>query len=105
MLHRSLGARRGILEAIEGLTSVAVARKEAEQAARLLGAAAALWEALGAGAPSRAHAEAVADAGARAGLPRDALAAAHAEGRAMSLEQAVAYALGMGDGGCVMRDA
>ena len=47
-LCRELGDKHGLAECLEGLAGVAVAQQHLERAARLLGAAAALREAIGA---------------------------------------------------------
>jgi hypothetical protein len=76
---------------LEGFAHVAGAEGDAERAARLFGAAEALREALGAPLPpvERAHYDRSV-AATRAALGEEAFAAAWAEGRALSLEQAIA---------------
>jgi tetratricopeptide (TPR) repeat protein len=85
----------GVAVALDGLAAVAGARNDPHRAARLWGAAesireaakTALWPTI---RPD--HERHLATA--RAALPPEAFAAAWAEGRAMTQEQAVAYALG-----------
>jgi predicted ATPase/class 3 adenylate cyclase len=92
-LSQPLGDRLGIAESMEGLAAVAIAEGQAERAVRLLGAAEALREA--AHTPIRP-----ADLAEHRGIVAAAQAAVReqtfqrlwAEGRAMSLEQAVASA-------------
>jgi predicted ATPase/class 3 adenylate cyclase len=100
LAYESLAAARkldymiGIVHACEVLAGVAVAKGRAKEAARLMGSAERVREAHGAGVPSflRVHRDrAVADA--RAALGEEVFAAAWEAGRAMSLEDAVAYAL------------
>jgi hypothetical protein len=93
-VSRQLGRRQGVALSLVGLAAVAAAQRCAEPAARLLGAADALRDAIGF----------VLDAGDRATYNRAVAAAsaalgavtcttAWASGRAMPLEQAIAYAL------------
>jgi hypothetical protein len=79
---------------LEGLAKVAGAEEAAARAARLLGAAEALREAIGAPLPpvERADYDRSVDT-VRAGLSEEAFAAAWSEGRLMALEQALVYAL------------
>jgi predicted ATPase/class 3 adenylate cyclase len=90
-----LGAREGSAWGLEGLAGVAAGLNQPERAARLFAAAEAVREAIG--APADAG---VCDlyvplkAAARDALGEETFAAAWAEGRAMSLAQAVEYALG-----------
>jgi non-specific serine/threonine protein kinase len=84
----------GIGRCLDGLGWVASAQGQPVRAARLFGAAEALHERVGAAPhlPWRTeHERHVGSAWSR--LPEDAFAAAWAEGRALSLERAVAYAL------------
>lgn len=92
-LWKALGERRNIAECLEALAGLAAARMQVEQAARLWGAAEALREAVGAPLspverPQHerhlAKAQSTGDAG--------AFAAAWAEGRSMSLDDAVEHA-------------
>ena len=97
--------------ALEGLASVAAAAGQAEQATRLFGAAAALFEAVGAAIPSpwadpANFASSVARL--RAELGEAPFAAAWEAGRALSLEAAAAEALAVGterEGGTGLRAA
>jgi non-specific serine/threonine protein kinase len=92
-----LGDRGNIAYILEGLGIVAGARGEAERAARLLGASEALRSAIGLRGltyyrPDRALYERI-EAGARSTLEEAAFEAAAQEGRAMSPERAIEYAL------------
>ncbi len=90
-LCRELGDRRGIGHALEGLGQVAVVRQEWDVAARLLGAAAAVWDATGhAPDPYEQAMHAGAADAARAALGAEAYDAAWAEGRALPLERLLA---------------
>jgi hypothetical protein len=92
-----MGDRPNIAYILEGLGVVAGLRGAAHRAARLLGAADGLIEAVGVRGhtyylPYRTRYEhAIAAASARLGAP--AFEAARAEGRRMTVEQAIAYAL------------
>jgi non-specific serine/threonine protein kinase len=90
------GDLRTILDALAGLATVAVAWGAPEHAARLLGAAEALREAIGTmillPADRESHERTV--AAARAELSEAAFAAAWAAGQALPLEAAIADALG-----------
>jgi hypothetical protein len=89
-----LGDARSIPLCLDGLAWVACAEGRVERAARLLGAEEALRERVGAIVPAVIQAEHDrAAATVRASLPEPALAALWQEGRAMTLPQAVAYAL------------
>jgi hypothetical protein len=93
MLFRELGEKLGIVQALERLGSVAAASAPI-RAARLLGAATNVRETIGAPLPAYERAEhdaAVDDV--RALLDRAVFSAAWAEGRAMTLERAIEYAL------------
>jgi predicted ATPase/class 3 adenylate cyclase len=94
-IFRQLGDQRGIALALDGLAALAAAHQgQPERAARLSGAAEALREAVG--APLSPHERAEYHrhvAATRAALGEEAFAAAWEAGRALSLEQAVAYAL------------
>jgi hypothetical protein len=85
-----------------GLAAVAVTRRQqpegAERAARLLGAAAAQFEAMGAAMwpPDRLEHERTV-AAVRSALSDEVVAAAWAEGQAMPLEQVITYALDADD--------
>ncbi|MGH2593930.1 MAG: ATP-binding protein, partial [Anaerolineae bacterium] len=96
IIRKKMGAKRGIAESLEGFASVIVAgtAEQLDRAARLFGAAQGIRETIGAPVPPIERADydrSVADA--RAQLGEAAFASVWAEGRAMALEQAVAYAL------------
>jgi hypothetical protein len=82
--------------ALGGLAGAAVLAANYERAARLFGATAAMREVSGTGEAARSFRGAYErdEAEARATLGEEAFAVAWAAGRAMSLEQAVAFALG-----------
>jgi predicted ATPase/DNA-binding SARP family transcriptional activator len=86
--------RPGVAQSLDGLAAVASARGEPERAARLLGAAAALREAIGLTPPpaERAEHERTLDA-VRAAIDPRAFAIAWAAGRALPIEQTVDEAL------------
>jgi tetratricopeptide (TPR) repeat protein len=91
VIRHELGDRVGVAECLEGLADAA---GQTERAARLLGAAQALRDALGAPvapAVESGHQDDV--AAVRTALGKEAFAAAWAEGQSMALEQAVQYAL------------
>ena len=93
-LSRDLGDKRNIVWGLEGLARLAAAQNYLERAGRLLGAAEAIRGAIGFDLqPSmRAeHEESVATV--RAGIGEEEIAAEWAEGRKMTLERAVEYAL------------
>jgi predicted ATPase/class 3 adenylate cyclase len=93
-LRRELGDRPETARTLEGVAGVAMAHERPERAARLFGAADALREAVGVPAPpSRRARNERALRTVRAALADGAFAAAWAEGRVMTLEQAIAYAL------------
>ena len=95
-LREELRDRDGIAACLRGLACLAGRRGEAERAARLFGAAEALWQAVGLVRPRDAGEERLlAETRSRLGEP--AFAAAWGAGRAMSLEQAVEYALAGGE--------
>ena len=93
-LKHALGARRQIAITLEDLAGVAGAEGRGERAASLLGAASAVRETIGTPqiVPERLATE-QAVAAARAALGEEAWAAAFTAGRALSLEQAIIYAL------------
>ncbi len=94
-LCQELGNRWTIQECLDGLAEAAAGRGYYDRAARLLGAAEALREALGRDRSAFEHSAHVQRmASTRAGSGDAAFAAAWAEGRAMTLEQAIDYALG-----------
>jgi tetratricopeptide (TPR) repeat protein len=93
-LDRDLGHKRGIACSLDGLAGVAGRRHEWERAARLAGAAAALREEMG--YESERADRAFRDrycAEVRAALGERAFESAMAEGRAMTLEEAVRLAV------------
>jgi predicted ATPase/Tfp pilus assembly protein PilF len=95
-LYQQLGDKLGIAECLEGLAGVASLQALLEQGARLLGAAEALRAAIGAPLPPASRGEYErAIATVRVGLGREAFAGALAQGRAMNLQQAVMYAMGL----------
>jgi ATP/maltotriose-dependent transcriptional regulator MalT len=92
---RELADPRRIANTLEYLVNVVAAAGQGEQAARLLGTATAVREAIGVPRPSVERAmteQEVAEA--RRALGEEAWAAAFAAGRAMTLEEAIAEALG-----------
>jgi predicted ATPase/DNA-binding SARP family transcriptional activator len=90
-LSRELDSKPGIAANLEQLAAVAGSRSQPERAARLFGAAQALREASGAALPPDEYQRTLAAAQAR--LDEASWVAAWAEGQAMTLEQAIAYAL------------
>jgi tetratricopeptide (TPR) repeat protein len=93
-IYRELGIKQGIAPNLEGLAALAVAQGQSERAARLYGAAEGLREAIGAPLPPAKRAEHDRSVAAvRTALGEQEFAAAWAEGRTMSIEQAVTYAL------------
>jgi predicted ATPase/class 3 adenylate cyclase len=94
LLRQELGDRSGPAFSLVGLGMVAVHQNDYERAARLFGAAEAGREAVGIPLPVSGRAsyeKAVATL--RANLDREAFETAWAQGRAMRLEQAIAFAL------------
>ena len=90
---RELGDRRGIAESLEMFAALAVAQQP-ERAARLFGAAEALREAIRAPRPVIDRADYERQVAATcAALGEEAFGAAWAEGRALSLEEAIQNAL------------
>jgi hypothetical protein len=97
---RESGDQQRIAEALVGMAGCAAAQGQPLRALRLAGAGAAL-RARDGHPLSADEQEALTSrlAPAREALPDDAQAAAWAEGQALSLEEAIAYALeGLGDG-------
>jgi hypothetical protein len=89
-----LGDKHNFLTGLEGLAALAAAQAQPERAARLFGTAEGLREAMGAPLPPAERAEHDRSVAAvRTTLGEEAFAAAWAEGRAMSRDQAVAFAL------------
>jgi predicted ATPase/DNA-binding SARP family transcriptional activator len=87
LLQRELGDRRGIANYLEMLALLACKQNRSQRSARLWGAVAVMYEALG--LPLSEGEEQV-----RESLGEAAFSAAFEEGRAMTLEQALDYALG-----------
>jgi predicted ATPase/class 3 adenylate cyclase len=93
-LRRDLGDRSGIALCLEGLAAVGGAQQDYERAARLLGAAETLREALDAPIPPTERAEYDQNkAVVCAGLDQTTLAAAWAQGRALTLGEMIEHAL------------
>jgi predicted ATPase len=92
-LFQERGSKRGIIECIAGLAGVVGAQGQGERAARLLGATAAQFEAIGAAMWSADQIDYQRNVAAmRAVLGEAAFAAAWDAGRALTLEQAIAEA-------------
>ncbi len=95
MLRRDVGHSLHMADSLTNLAEVASVMGQPERAARLWGAAEALYDSIGA---IDAYMWPVDyDRAARAQRDDAAFAVARAEGRAMTLEQAISYALGEGD--------
>jgi hypothetical protein len=93
-LYREVAHRWGPVACLEGLAALAVATGQPKRCARLFGAADRLREEITAPLSPAERAAYERDIGrARAQTDEDTITAAWAEGRAMTLEQAVAYAL------------
>jgi predicted ATPase/DNA-binding SARP family transcriptional activator len=93
-IRREQGERAGLPDCLEGLAAAVGAQGQPQAAARLLGAADSLRVVIGTPVPIEAQADYDRSvAGARDALGEEAFAAAWAEGRAMSLEQAIRAAL------------
>jgi tetratricopeptide (TPR) repeat protein len=93
-IFQELGSQWGIANALKKFAKLAGVKGQRERAARLLGAAEALREAIGAPMylPERPDYEQIVTE-LRSALGDEAFAVAWEEGRAMTLEQAIAYAL------------
>src|SRR5262249_52335651 len=96
-LFREQGSKGGVVKNLVCLAAVALSEAQFERAARLLGSAEGLREAMGtplALADRAEHDRTVAAtvAAAREALGEEAFAAAWAEGQAMPLEEAIEYA-------------
>ncbi|HZO88252.1 MAG TPA: tetratricopeptide repeat protein, partial [Chthonomonadaceae bacterium] len=92
--YRFIGNKVGLIGCLEAWGTVAAGQQQADRAARLLGAAERQREDIGVGLPLSAREEyARNQAIVREALGEAAFAAAWEEGRAMTLEQAIAYAL------------
>jgi len=94
VIQRALGAKKDIAKTLEGFAGLAAAQGQAERALCLAGAAAALCEAIGAPLPpvEQAWLDRRLEP-ARQALTEKARKAAQEEGRMMTLEQAIEYAL------------
>lgn len=93
-IRHSLGDRPGIVISLENFANLAAGQKRARRAARLMGATGALREALGIPVPPIGRDEHNGYvARVRAALEEETFTAAWASGRALSRDQAVAYAL------------
>jgi tetratricopeptide (TPR) repeat protein len=92
-LNQACGQRLGIARGLEAFAALAAARQQPEPAARLAGAACQLRESLGHGAGIGPRIEKVLDF-ARGQLGASAAAALFAEGRELTAENAVSFALG-----------
>jgi predicted ATPase/class 3 adenylate cyclase/DNA-binding XRE family transcriptional regulator len=93
-LNREVGNQAGFAASLEGLGSVALAQGQLARAGRLLAAAQALRQHIGAPLPPSRRAEVERSWSAvRVGLEPTAYTATQAEGQAMTLEQAITYAL------------
>lgn len=93
-MRRQLGERRGVAESLEGLASLAAAGGKPERAVRLLGAAEALREAIGTPLPPSDRPDyerSVSTLQQR--LDQRLFTTTWAEGRAMTPEAAMEYAL------------
>jgi predicted ATPase/DNA-binding CsgD family transcriptional regulator/Tfp pilus assembly protein PilF len=92
-INQACGQRLGIARGLEAFAALAAARQQPEQAARLAGAAAQLRESLGQPTGIGPRIEGMLEA-ARDRLGAASAAALFAEGREMTAEAAVGYALG-----------
>jgi len=92
-LNQAGGQRLGVARGLEAFAALAAARQQPQEAARLAGAACQLRETLGHGTGIGPRIEEVLDF-ARARLGASAAAALFAEGREMTAEDAVGFALG-----------
>ena len=94
MLRKTLGGREGVARSLAELASVALAQARPERAARLFGAGEAMREMVNAPLPPADRVDYDRQLAAlRMELDETAFAAAWAQGRAMTLEQAIEYAL------------
>ena len=93
-IKQELGDKQGIAQSLEAFAGLARAEAQPERAARAWAAAEALREEIGSPLTPNDREEYDRNvAAAREALDAEAFAAAWAEGRAMTLEQAIAYAL------------
>ncbi len=98
VIQRELGDRRGNAESFEGFGGLALAQQQYTRATRLWGAAESLRKEIGAPIPPNEREQFDRDVTlAREALGNETFAAVWAEGRAMTLEQAITYALGESD--------
>ncbi|MGH2359367.1 MAG: ATP-binding protein, partial [bacterium] len=99
-LLRRIPDRAGIAECLEGYAGAAAAQKQFTRAARVLGAAAALRDAIGAPVPTcdRPDYDRV-DAAVRSGLTQGGFTAEWNRGRKMSLDQAIQFTSAVVDPG------
>ncbi|HKX17170.1 MAG TPA: LuxR C-terminal-related transcriptional regulator [bacterium] len=93
-----IGAQMGAARPLEGLAAVAIAQGRFEQAARLLGAVEAVGETLVWSDPPLRTDHDSNVAATRAALGKESFAVAWAQGRTMTLEQAIEYALAATEG-------
>jgi predicted ATPase/DNA-binding CsgD family transcriptional regulator len=92
-LNRVCGQRLGIARGLEAFAALSAARQQPQRAVRLAGAACQLREALGHGTGIGPRVEEVLEF-ARGGLGASAAAALFAEGREMTADDAIGFALG-----------
>jgi len=92
-LNQMCGQRLGVARGLEAFAALAAARQQSEEAARLAGAACQLRESLGHSAAIGPRTEQALEV-ARESLGASTAAALFAEGREMTVEDAVGYALG-----------
>ncbi|HEU4758573.1 MAG TPA: tetratricopeptide repeat protein [Dehalococcoidia bacterium] len=93
VVRRELGDKEGIAECLEAFAGIALAQAQLQRAARLCGAAEALRARFNFPFPAERAPHGRTVAALRGQLDEDAFAAAWAEGAAMTLEEAMAYAL------------
>ncbi len=94
-VRMEIGDREGVAGCLEGLAALSCTQRSPERAARLFGAAEALRENIGYPIPPADLSDYKHNvASARAALGEQIFAAAWSEGRAMIMDQAIAYALG-----------
>jgi hypothetical protein len=94
VIRQELGHKEGIADCLTGLGWVAARMSEPKRGARLLGVAEAMLEAINTVMDADERMVYEQGAGfARAQLSQEEFAKAWAEGRAMSMEQAIEYAL------------
>ena len=93
-MRQSLADKGGIAQCLESMAVLAGARHQPTRAATLLGVAASLRESMGSQLSPAERMVYERDLGRlKAEIDPDAFAAAWAEGRAMTVEQSIAYAL------------